>query len=74
MSARAWKAERFSWGFARLMHKDAENGEFGVKLQSTEQDCLFIWRAAQTALAQHHVGLVLWGGSQRLRAQGLMRN
>jgi p-hydroxybenzoate 3-monooxygenase len=57
--ARVWKAERFSWWFTSLMHRFAEAGEFGARMQRAELDYLVSSLAASTALAENYVGLKL---------------
>ncbi|HET9643630.1 MAG TPA: 4-hydroxybenzoate 3-monooxygenase [Burkholderiaceae bacterium] len=59
--SRVWKAERFSWWFTMLMHKLADTGDFGQKMQHAELDYLVGSRAASTAMAENYVGLPMEG-------------
>ena len=56
---RIWKAERFSWSLTTLMHRFADSGSFGQKIQEAELDYLVHSKAASTALAENYVGLPL---------------
>ena len=55
--ARVWKAERFSWWMTTLLHKLHAEASFEAQMQRAELDYLASSRAAQTALAEHYVGL-----------------
>jgi p-hydroxybenzoate 3-monooxygenase len=55
--ARVWKAERFSWWMTSTLHKFAETGSFGQKIQEAELDYLVSSRAAMTSMAENYVGL-----------------
>jgi len=57
--ARVWKAERFSWWMTKLLHRFAEEGDFGRRMQVAELDYIVASQAAQTALAENYVGLPL---------------
>jgi p-hydroxybenzoate 3-monooxygenase len=54
---RVWKAERFSWWMTNTMHRFAEAGPFGQRMQEAELDYLSGSTAAQTSLAENYVGL-----------------
>ncbi|HEX9856172.1 MAG TPA: 4-hydroxybenzoate 3-monooxygenase [Acidimicrobiia bacterium] len=56
---RVWKAVRFSWWMTTLMHRFADGGEFGFRLQEAELDYLSSSAAAQRALAENYTGLPL---------------
>jgi p-hydroxybenzoate 3-monooxygenase len=56
---RVWKAVRFSWWFTSTMHKFADSGDIGYKLQVAELDYLVRSNAAKTSLAENYVGLPL---------------
>ena len=55
--ARVWKAERFSWWMTKLLHRFAEEGDFGRRVQLAELAYIAGSPAAQTALAENYVGL-----------------
>lgn len=55
--ARVWKAVRFSWWMTNLMHRLADDGEFGHKVQLAELEFLSGSRAFQTAMAENYTGL-----------------
>jgi p-hydroxybenzoate 3-monooxygenase len=55
--ARVWKAERFSWWFSNLMHRDPDQTPFDIRMQQAELAFLRDSDAAQTAMAQNYVGL-----------------
>jgi p-hydroxybenzoate 3-monooxygenase len=55
--ARVWKAERFSSWMTALLHRFADTGAIGTRLQRAELDYLASSRAAATALAENYVGL-----------------
>lgn len=54
-----WKAERFSRWFTSLMHRFPETGEFDTRMQIAKLEYLCSSTAAQTGLAENHVGLSL---------------
>jgi p-hydroxybenzoate 3-monooxygenase len=54
---RIWKAERFSWWMTMLLHRLADHGAFGDKIQQAELEYLFSSKAAMTSLAENYVGL-----------------
>jgi p-hydroxybenzoate 3-monooxygenase len=54
---RVWKSVRFSWSMTTLMHRFADGGEFGQKIQEAELDYLTHSEAAATSLAENYVGL-----------------
>jgi p-hydroxybenzoate 3-monooxygenase len=56
---RVWRAERFSWWFTSLMHRFADDGEIGAKLQDAELDYLFHSEPAARTIAENYVGLPL---------------
>jgi p-hydroxybenzoate 3-monooxygenase len=55
--ARVWKAERFSWWFSNLMHRDPDQTPFDIRMQQAELAFLRDSDAAQAAMAQNYVGL-----------------
>lgn len=55
--SRVWKAERFSWWMTSTMHRFADTGAFGQRIQEAELDYLVHSRAASTSLAENYVGL-----------------
>lgn len=55
--ARVWKAERFSWSMTTMLHRFADQGSFGQRIQEAELAYLEGSVAAQTALAENYVGL-----------------
>ncbi|MBB5539137.1 4-hydroxybenzoate 3-monooxygenase [Rhizobium giardinii] len=55
--ARVWKAVRFSWWMTTMMHRFADTGEFGQRIQEAELDYLVQSPAASAALAENYVGL-----------------
>jgi p-hydroxybenzoate 3-monooxygenase len=57
--SRVWKAERFSWWFTGITHRFPGMAGFDRKMQVAELAYLRESRAAQTALAENYVGLVL---------------
>ena len=57
--ARVWKAERFSWSLTNLMHRFAEAGEFGRRMQIAELDYIASSESAQRSIAENYVGLPL---------------
>jgi p-hydroxybenzoate 3-monooxygenase len=57
--SRVWKAERFSWWLTSLLHRFPDADPFARKMQIAELDYIRTSRAAQTALAENYVGLVL---------------
>ena len=54
---RVWKAERFSWWMTRLLHRFADDGDFGFRMQQAELDYLVHSTAASMSLAENYVGL-----------------
>ena len=56
---RVWRAERFSWWFTSLMHRFADNGEIGQKLQEAELDYLVHSEVGARSVAENYVGLPL---------------
>ena len=54
---RVWKAERFSWWFSSLMHRDSKQTTFDQKMQIAELEFLRTNTAAQKAMAENYVGL-----------------
>jgi p-hydroxybenzoate 3-monooxygenase len=57
--ARVWKAERFSWSLTNLMHRFAETGDFGRRMQMAELDYIATSEAARRSVAENYVGLPL---------------
>jgi p-hydroxybenzoate 3-monooxygenase len=57
--ARVWKSERFSWSLTNLMHRFAESGDFGRRMQVAELDYIASSEAAQRSIAENYVGLPL---------------
>lgn len=55
--SRVWKAERFSWWMTSTMHRFADTGAFGQRIQEAELDYLVNSKAASTSLAENYVGL-----------------
>ena len=55
--ARVWKAERFSWWFSSLLHRDPDQSDFDHKMQMSELDFLRFNKSAQAAMAENYVGL-----------------
>ena len=55
--ARVWKAERFSWWMTGVLHRFADAGAFGQRMQLAELDYLAGSIAASTAVAENYVGL-----------------
>lgn len=55
--ARVWKAERFSWWFSSLLHRDPDQTEFERRMQTAELDFLASNDAAQAAMSINYVGL-----------------
>jgi p-hydroxybenzoate 3-monooxygenase len=55
--ARVWKAERFSWWFSSLLHRDPDQSPFERKMQQAELAFLRGNAAAQQAMAENYVGL-----------------
>jgi p-hydroxybenzoate 3-monooxygenase len=56
---RIWRAARFSWWFTGLMHRFADEGPIGVKLQHAELDYLLHSEAGLRTIAENYVGLPL---------------
>ena len=56
---RVWLAERFSWWMTSLLHRFADAGDFGVRIQRAELEYLVRSRAAAVSLAESYVGLPL---------------
>ncbi|MPZ51136.1 MAG: 4-hydroxybenzoate 3-monooxygenase [Acidimicrobiia bacterium] len=57
--SRVWKAVRFSWWLTALMHRFSAEEDFDRRLQMAELDYLFSSEAAQRAMAENYVGLLL---------------
>ena len=55
---RVWAAVRFSWWFTGLTHRFPDMDGFARRMQQAEIAALRRSRAAQTALAEHYVGLL----------------
>jgi p-hydroxybenzoate 3-monooxygenase len=55
--SRVWKAERFSWWFSTLMHRDPDQTPFDLKMQQAELAFLRDDDMAQAVMAQNYVGL-----------------
>jgi p-hydroxybenzoate 3-monooxygenase len=54
---RIWKAERFSWWFTSLMHKQVDNPEFSSHMQQAELEYICQSESAQRSFAENYVGL-----------------
>jgi len=54
---RVWKAERFSWWMATMLHRFPDESPFDRRIQAAELDYLRDSQAAQKALAENNVGL-----------------
>ncbi len=55
--ARIWKAERFSWSMTMMLHRFPDQGEFDLRVQTSELAFLRENEAAQTVFAENYVGL-----------------
>jgi len=56
---RVWLAERFSWWMTSILHRFADTGDFGSRIQRAELEYLVRSQAAAASLAQSYVGLPL---------------
>lgn len=55
--ARIWKAERFSWATTMMLHRFPDQGEFDLRVQTSDIEFLRENEAAQTVFAENYVGL-----------------
>ena len=55
--ARIWKAERFSWSMTMMLHRFPDQGEFDLRVQTSDLEFLRENEAAQTVFAENYVGL-----------------